>query len=164
MRDCSRTNLKREVCYVQCRSAGASRVSPIFRPIVRQSQVKAKSARVSSSPAGARLPANVVRYRDQKICSYCRHAITDDPYFRRQSYTAQILRLRLLRVMAVIINFFSPRSRETMERRQQQIVLPGWVRCRNRRCGQLYHANCWHHLAAPRRCFRCGSHEIERVA
>jgi len=140
-------------------------VRRIFKPISRQSRTAVRatsSLRLQESIP--KLPARVKRLRDQKICSYCRHLITEDPYSHRERYWVQLLRLRMLRWSAALLRIFAPQRLARNEARQKRIVLPGWVRCSNRRCGQLYHANCWHHRGGTQRCFRCHSNRARHVA
>lgn len=140
-------------------------VRRIFKPISRQSRTAVRatsSLRLQESIP--KLPARVKRLRDQKICSYCRHLITEDPYSHRERYWVQLLRLRMLRWSAALLRSFAPQRLARNEARQKRIVLPGWVRCSNRKCGQLYHANCWHHRGGAQRCFRCHSNRARHVA
>jgi len=123
--------------------------------------------------AHPRLPRYVRRARGQKICPYCKHAIDEDPYFLRQSYWRRVLqnqsywvRYILLEVtfaFAAVLLQHIPMLQSRLLGLKDRIMLPGWVRCSNPDCGELYHATCWYQVKRLRGCLRCHVRNARRV-
>ncbi|MGH7494693.1 MAG: hypothetical protein ACREOO_20165 [bacterium] len=120
-----------------------------------------------------RLPRYVRRARDQKICPYCKHAIQEDPYFRRKSYWQRILQnksywlryavLELTFACAAVLFQFIPVIQSRLLNLKDHVMLPGWMRCTNPDCGELFHATCWYQVKRLRGCLRCHSRKARRV-
>jgi hypothetical protein len=120
-----------------------------------------------------RLPSYVPRYREQKVCSYCKHPIDEDPYFEKQGlwvryfqnrgYWLRYIMLEIVTALALVLGHISDVFYELLMKFKTHFTLPGWVRCANPQCGQLYHANCWYELKKQRGCFRCQSRHARRV-
>ncbi len=120
-----------------------------------------------------RLPRYVRRARDQKICPYCKHAIDEDPYFKHKGYWRRIFQnksywlrfifLEITFALAAVVFQFIPLIQSRLLNLKDRILLPGWVRCRNRECAELYHATCWHQIKRLRGCLRCHSRKARRV-
>ena len=137
---------------------------PVFRPIEkRHSEVMHESGFWESDDHSPRLPSYIVKYREQKKCSYCKHPIDKDPYDRDQQYWLYYLLLGIIDVIENIVHFFKPKAQPFLNFKRE-IMLPGWFRCKNTRCGQLYHANCWYHLKENGGCSRCHMKRANRVA
>ncbi len=119
-----------------------------------------------------KLPESVVRERGQKICSYCKHTIDEDPYFPYETFGRRVLqnktyvlRYGVLELVQWAANmfYFLPNFRAYLLNVKQRILLPGWVRCANPDCGQLYHASCWYQLKNTKGCLRCHAEVAQRV-
>lgn len=120
----------------------------------------------------ALLPPEIERLRGQKNCSYCKHSIDEDPYFllhgywqrffQNKSYLLRYGTLELAQWIAGVF-YFVPKFKAYMLGLKTRILLPGWVRCANPDCGQLYHATCWYQLHKNKGCLRCRSYDANRV-
>lgn len=118
------------------------------------------------------LPLEVERLRGQKNCSYCKHTIDEDPYFpfhgywqrffQNKSYLLRYCTLELAQGLAGVF-YFIPKFRAYLLSLKTRILLPGWMRCANPDCGQLYHATCWYQLEKNKGCLRCRSYNANRV-
>lgn len=123
--------------------------------------------------AHPRLPRYVRRARDQKICPYCKHAIDEDPYFRRRGYWLRVLQnksywlrhifLEVTFALAAVLFQYIPVVQSRLLSLKDRIMLPGWVRCSHPDCGELYHATCWYQVKRLRGCLRCRSRKARRV-
>lgn len=123
--------------------------------------------------AHPRLPRYVRRARAQRICPYCKHAIDEDPYFRRTGYWRRVLQnksywlryifLEVTFALAAVLFQFIPAVQSRLLNLKDLIMLPGWVRCEGPDCGELYHATCWYQVKRLRGCLRCRSHKARRV-
>ena len=118
------------------------------------------------------LPKQIERLRGQKICSYCKHSIEEDPYFVYESYWQRVLQNKsyLLRQIALELTlwaagvfYFLPKFKARLLYWKDHILLPGWVRCANPDCGQLYHASCWQQINKTKGCLRCRTNAARRV-
>lgn len=132
----------------------------------------AMATTVNQAPLFPRLPLHVERLRGQKVCSYCKHSIEEDPYFRYEGYWQRVLQnktylLRYVRLelshWAAEIFYFMPAFKAWLLRVKERVLLPGWVRCANPDCGQLYHASCWYQISKAKGCLRCRAHAAKRV-
>ncbi len=119
-----------------------------------------------------RLSPNVERLRGQKICSYCKHTIEEDPYFRYAGYWQRLWQNKTFMLRYGLLEFlqwasgkfyFFPKLKARLLRWKERILLPGWVRCANPDCRQLYHASCWYQIAKAKGCLRCRTHTAQRV-
>ncbi len=119
-----------------------------------------------------RLPAQIVRVRGQKICSYCKHAIDEDPYFPYRGYLQRALQNRSYALRYLVLEcaqwtgvmfYFIPKLRAYLHNLKQRVLLPGWVRCANPDCKQLYHASCWYQIKHSKGCLRCHAQAAHRV-
>lgn len=120
-----------------------------------------------------RLPRYVRRAREQKICPYCKHAIDEDPYFRRKGYWRRVLQnksywlryafLEMTFALAAVLFQYIPVIQSRLLNLKDLIMLPGWVRCSNPECRELYHATCWSQIKRLRGCLRCRSRKARRV-
>lgn len=118
------------------------------------------------------LPKHIERLRGQRICSYCKHTIEEDPYFVYEGYWRRVLQNKsyLLRQAALesihwaaVKFYFFPKLKARLLHWKERILLPGWVRCANPDCGQLYHASCWQQIAKTKGCLRCRTYIARRV-
>ena len=134
------------------------------------------AAIVASSEEGERhprLPRYVRRMRAQRTCPYCKHAIDEDPYFSRHGYWSRVLQnksyslryvfLEVTFAVAAVLFQFIPVIQTPLLSLKDRVPLPGWVRCRNPECGELYHATCWYQVKRLRGCLRCRSFKARRV-
>jgi len=144
-------------------SSGQAASSDEFWPKSKRHPQAAPSARQRRVSERPRLPAHVTRYRNQKTCPYCKHSIGDDPYFQDRGFWSSYFAHKLFASFTAILTQVRPRSRISELGIVKNRTLPGWVRCKNGKCGQLYHANCWYHVKTHRGCLRCGSKKARRL-
>jgi hypothetical protein len=130
------------------------------------------AADMEIAPRHPKLPQQVERLRGQKVCSYCKHTIEEDPFFEYEGYWRRVLQNKtyVLRYGALELSqwaagifYFSPKLKARLLRVKDRLLLPGWVRCANPDCGQLYHASCWYQIAKAKGCLRCKAHLARRV-
>ena len=137
----------------------------VFRPTARRSGKPAiKPTRANSGLGFPTLPSYVVKYRDQKKCPYCKHFIDEDPYSHNQNYWVNYVLIEIAEAFTEVMNLFTSPQYGRQLKPLQQFMLPGWVRCKNSKCSQLYHANCWHHIKSKPGCLRCHTKKAIRVA
>ncbi len=141
---------------------------------VRQ-QLEARPELASAVETAAqfpKLPKHVEKLRGQKVCSYCKHTIEEDPYFQYEGYWQRVLQNKTyvfrygvleLSQWTSGIFYFIPRLKARLLHLKDHLLLPGWVRCANPDCGQLYHASCWYQIAKAKGCLRCKAHVARRV-